>query len=104
VGRNYRKKWGEIDIIAKTSNIYRFIEVKSVSCENIDGISQETDGFRPEDNVHRAKILRLSRAIQTYIAEYRLGDIEWEFDVIAVYIDVRNKRARVRYLPNIIVD
>jgi len=31
--RNYRKKWGEIDIVAEKDNILHFIEVKAVSCE-----------------------------------------------------------------------
>jgi len=32
VERNYLKKWGEIDIIAKKDGKAHFIEVKSVSC------------------------------------------------------------------------
>ena len=30
--RNYRKKWGEIDIVAKKDNILHFIEVKTIQC------------------------------------------------------------------------
>jgi len=53
--RNYWKKWGEIDIIAKKSKRLYFIEVKSVSCENIADVSRETDTYRPEENVHPKK-------------------------------------------------
>ena len=46
VERNYNRKWGEIDIVAretfKNTNTYRFIEVKTVSCENVVHISHET--------------------------------------------------------------
>ena len=31
VARNYRKPWGEIDIIAEKGGIVRFVEVKAVS-------------------------------------------------------------------------
>ena len=31
IGRNYLKKWGEIDIIAEKQGILHFVEVKSVT-------------------------------------------------------------------------
>ena len=38
IEQNYRKKYGEIDIIAQKGKILHFIEVKSVSCEKISGL------------------------------------------------------------------
>lgn len=35
--RNYLKKWGEIDIVAKKGNKLHFVEVKSVSREIVEG-------------------------------------------------------------------
>ena len=34
IEKNYRRKWGEIDIIAEKGNEVRFIEVKAVSRES----------------------------------------------------------------------
>ena len=31
VNRNYRKKWGELDIVAEKEGIVHFVEVKTVS-------------------------------------------------------------------------
>ena len=42
LGRNYTKKWGEIDIIAEKERKLHFVEVKSVSRETLDQVSPET--------------------------------------------------------------
>lgn len=97
--RNYLRKWGEIDIVAKKGNMTYFVEVKTVSCENIYDI--DPDGYRPEDNMHHNKLVRLSRVIQTYIAEQRVG--EWQFDVITVYVQEEGKLAKVERLENIVL-
>jgi len=105
VTRNYRKKFGEIDIIAEKAKIIHFIEVKTVSRENLNEVTPETnDTFRPEDNLHTWKLKRLSRAIQVYLAEKRLGDeVTWRFDVITVLLDAKNKIAKVEMLKDIIL-
>ena len=56
IERNYWKKWGEIDIIAKKSNILHFVEVKTVSYKNLENVIYETDKHRPEENVHPWKL------------------------------------------------
>lgn len=103
IDRNYSKKCGEIDIIAKNKGIWHFVEVKTVSRENIRDISRETlDGYRPEENVHPGKLKRLSRAIQIYILENNIED-DWVLDVLAIFLDVKNKEARCRYIENVIM-
>jgi len=102
VERNYWKKWGEIDIIAEKHGNKHFVEVKSVARENIDNVAHET-GFRPEENVHERKIQRLSRVIQTYIAEKGIEIGKWQFDIITVYIEEKSKRAKVIRHENVIL-
>jgi len=109
--RNYRKKWGEIDIIAEKQEIIHFIEVKSVSCESLDSVSREKDAYRPEDNLHPQKIRRLSRVIQTCLMEMEDSDpsmsesdeIEWQFDVLCVYISMEKRVGRVKILEDIVL-
>ena len=103
VERNYWKKWGEIDIIAKKEGVVRFIEVKTVSCVTLDNIEHKIDNYRPEDNIHPWKLKRLSRTIQTYLLEKGSDDIDWQFDVITIYLDMSNKKAKVNFLEDIVI-
>ena len=96
VGKNYRKKWGEIDVICKKEKIIHFVEVKTV-------IGKISSGIMPEENVHHEKLKRLFRTIETYCAENKEGDSEWQLDVVAIFLDIDNKEARVRMTENIVV-
>jgi putative endonuclease len=105
LGRNYTKKWGEIDIIAERTNKLYFIEVKSVSRVKLEDVSHVTDdGYRPEDNMHPWKLKRMSRTIQTYLLSEKISeDKEWQVDLLVVYLDLKNKKARVKVVSDIIL-
>lgn len=104
IERNYWKKWGEIDIIAQKAKKLHFVEVKTVSRENLaEEVTREIDSYQPEENVHPAKLKRLGRTIQTYLLEKDLEDGDWQFDVLAVFLDVKNKQARVRLTENVVL-
>ncbi len=107
--RNYTKKWGEIDIVAKREGTLHFIEVKSVSCEKgWVSVTHETSGigdqYRPEDNMHGLKAKRLARTIETSILEKNLAeDVIWQFDLATVYIGQGTKEGRVEMLEDVIL-
>ena len=103
IERNYNKKWGEIDIIAQKEGTLHFVEVKSVSRENI---TRETSkSVIPEENIHTWKQERLGRAIQTYLIDRKVPhETEWVFDTVAVIIDPLSKRAFVRFMRNVVLD
>ncbi|MEK7564579.1 MAG: YraN family protein [Patescibacteria group bacterium] len=99
--RNYTKKWGEIDIIAKKDSKLYFIEVKSVS--SIVNPNSSSD-YRAEDNMHPWKMQRLSRTIQTYLLEKDVDeDIEWQVDLLVVYLDLKTNKAKVKVVNDIIL-
>lgn len=98
--RNFTRRYGEIDIIAKKNNLIHFIEVKSVSRESIENVPHETNTYKPEDNLHEWKLKRLSRTIQAYLLEKNYEG-EWQFDLVSVFIDVKNKKTRVEMIENI---
>jgi putative endonuclease len=105
VEKNYNKKWGEIDIIARKGQKLHFVEVKSVSHLPV---SYETDNYKPEDNLHPWKLQRLSRVIQTYLLGYKGNryvtyETDWQFDVAVVYLDIKSMKARVNYMEDIII-
>ncbi len=100
IDRNYRKKWGEIDIVAKKNKILHFIEVKTVN------VSHETniESHQPEENIHFWKRQRLARAIKTYLLENKVSDeTEWQVDAIAVFLNFKIRRAKIRTTENIIL-
>lgn len=104
VERNYLKKYGEIDIIAQKTGVIHFIEVKTVSRENISDVSRETERYRPEDNIHPWKLGRISRTIQIYLSEKNIPtEAVWKFDIVAIFLHEQSKRAKVRFLQNIIL-
>ena len=101
VDRNWSVPYGEIDIVARgTDGLVHFIEVKTVSWETRNSVSHETN---PVENVHPAKVRRLQKAIQSYIASRKIAD-EWQFDVISVRLDAENKIARVGWLQNVVLN
>jgi putative endonuclease len=108
--RNYRKKWGEIDIVVLKDNKVHFVEVKTVSRRSIDGsFPKIRNNYSPEDNMHPWKVQRLRRAIQTYILENKnkisalKGESEWQFDLACLYLDAPAKVAKIRYIENLIL-
>ena len=109
IERNYRKKCGELDIVARETSWNRetlhFVEVKTVSREiSSTDISRETSDFSPEEMVHGNKVNRLKRAMQTYLLERNVPrETEWEFSVIAVFLDLTTKKTAVRHTKNIVL-
>ncbi len=103
IERNYLRKWGEIDIIARKGETIHFIEVKSVSRKTSEWDVTHATGYRPEENVHPQKLKRLARALQTYILEKRLDDTPWQLDVMTALIDTSARQARVEIIENIVI-
>ena len=105
--RNYTKKWGELDIIAEQQEKIYFIEVKSVACETLNDVIRETSKsgkYRPEENMHPKKLQRMSRAIQTYLLSRKnVLKKEWQVDLLVVYLDLNNKKAKIKVVENIIL-
>ncbi len=100
VERNYTKKWGEIDIVAKYKNKIYFIEVKSKTVRSLDEI--KNDSYNPAENMHYKKQLRTKRTIQTYLLERRVN-IDWQFDLALVFLEMGSRIARVNLMQDIIL-
>lgn len=105
VGRNYRKKYGEIDIVARETNSIHFIEVKSVSYETKSDLERSVSHgtWRPEENVHTQKQKRLKRVIETWIIENNYNGM-WQIDIVTVRIVLKDRIARVNLIKNVIFE
>jgi len=103
LNRNYLKKWGEIDIVAReTSGVVHFIEVKTVSYETKDALQRAVscETWRPEEQVHARKLHQIHKAIESWLMEYEYeGD--WQLGVIAIRMVSREKYATVKYIDNV---
>ena len=109
--RNYRKKYGEIDIVALKAGRVHFVEVKSVSRENYEKkVTYATknaqkpikDDYEASDNVHPWKLRRLAHTIEAYLLE-RFADEEpdWQLDVLLVTLFKKDRKARVEILEDV---
>lgn len=107
--RNYTKKWGEIDIVAIKDEKLHFIEVKSKTVLKYalerGNVNRETiDKYEAEENMHPWKLKRLSRVIQTYLLSKNVSeDREWQVDLIVVFLDIENKKAKIKLVNDIIL-
>jgi putative endonuclease len=113
IDRNYLKKWGEIDVVAKKGDILHFVEIKTVSRDlevingqvELAGVTHGTfDHFRPEDNMHSWKLERLGRVFQSYLLDKNVPDeAEWVFDMVTVYIDVQKGLHKIEILEDLVL-
>lgn len=102
VYRNYHKPWGEIDIIAEKRGTVRFVEVKSVSRETLPDVTRESmTGYRPEELIHEAKLRKVARTAELYMADQR-DDREYQIDAVVVFIDHAARKARCALYEQII--
>ncbi len=73
--RNYRRRFGEIDIIAEDGAVLVFVEVKS----------RKTSSFgSPFEAVDRRKQRQISRVALDYITRHKEENRPARFDVVAV--------------------
>ncbi len=101
--RNYRKRWGEIDIIATKDSKIHFIEVKSVSVSDC-GQVEKYEKHKPEDNVHPYKIHKIRKVVVNYLDEKSSSGIgDFAFHVICVYLNFVSRKAKIRIIENIIL-
>lgn len=97
IDQNWRRKYGEIDIVAMKDGMLSFVEVKAMMCTADNVVFQ-----RPEERVHSKKRLRLSRAVMSYLHAHDQSDSEWKFYVIAVYIQKENYEAHIALIEEVL--
>ena len=101
LARNYRKPWGEIDIIAEKGDTVRFIEVKAVSREKLPDVSREMANYRPEEQVHPAKLRKIARTAEMYMNSHN-DKRDYQIDVVGVFLNMKARQARCRLYEQVL--
>lgn len=82
ISRNFRQKWGELDIIAVAPDkTLVFVEVKTMT-DSINGI-------KPEDQLTGSKLRKLKRMASLYANHYPElvnDDKGWQIDLLAITV------------------
>lgn len=96
--RNYRQKWGELDIIAKAPDkTLVFVEVKTLQKSNFAGLT-------PEENLTPAKLKKLKRTASLFAgSNQELIDNQkgWRIDLIAITLTNEEKCCDLKHYENI---
>ncbi len=74
VFRNFKSKFGEIDIIARDGDIICFVEVKA---------RQTNSFYKPEEAVNKIKQNRIKLAAKNYIKKLK-KEYSFRFDVLSI--------------------
>jgi putative endonuclease len=101
IERNYRTKYGEIDIVAKDpEGILVFVEVKTLSDNSAGNLDSARD-LLPEDNLSGWKLYKLQRICQFFANAYpALVDKNgWQIDLVAIII--KSETYKIKHYRNI---
>ena len=88
---HYRKRFGEVDLVARWRGTIVFVEVKTRHSRRY-GVPQEA--------VDERKQRQLARIAQDYLAAHHLENAPARFDVIAVTLDREDQPARIDHIDN----
>jgi len=89
VARNFRAAGAEIDLVAMDGETLVFVEVKT---------RRSRSAGAPEDAVDERKQLRMRRAAEAFSIQYRVGERDLRFDIVAV--DAAGKHLGIELLRN----
>lgn len=93
--KNYRAKFGEIDIVVSKNREIIFVEVKSrIAARGVDGAA-----FLPEDNIDQRKREKLRKLGEYYLSVHNYPeDQAWQIDVVTVEMDQASKKIVIRHI------
>lgn len=86
--RNYKKKYGEIDLIAQKKDLIVFVEVKMRSISYFD----------PAQSITISKQKKIIMVAQEYLMRHNGDDNNCRFDV--ALIEIVNNEPKLTYLQN----
>lgn len=90
--RNYRCRFGEIDIVAKHEDYFVFIEVKT---------RRDLSYGRPVEAISQLKINRILKTLSFYLTENRIHNSNIRIDAVEVYLN-NSQDVKINHIENIV--
>ena len=87
LARNYTRRTGEVDVIAKKNNLVVFVEVKA----------RTHSLFDLTELISKTKQQRIIKAAKCFIAEQKIDEMSYRFDVALIE---NLDEATISYIPN----
>jgi putative endonuclease len=90
VGANWRRPYGELDLIMRDGDVVVFVEVKTRRGERL---------VTAEESLTAAQARRLLRGAQTFLAERaELAGLFWRIDLVAVTLEPTGAVSRLTHI------
>jgi len=88
--RDFRCRFGQIDIIAEDESTLCFIEVKSRSSHSFG---------HPEEAITKAKRSRIKKISEYYMLLHKINNRDCRYDVVAI-IELKNGKRKINLIKN----
>jgi putative endonuclease len=92
LARNFRTRWGEIDIIAKLKDRVIFVEVKTKTGEQYG---------EPWEMINRKKYQQIKNMAQVYLTKSGPGETACRIDVVGVWLDLEHVVTKIEHWDNV---
>lgn len=100
IDRNIARKTGELDIIAQEGDTLHIVEVKTLVVDEFPQSLSTQDEYDPSANLHAYKIHKVARTAEWYVLDTN-WEGEWQVDGCLVWLRRRDRKAFVRFFPQI---
>ncbi len=90
IARNYRTRFGEIDVICKHNNTYIFVEVKTKIGDQFG---------TPEEMINSGKVAKVLKIASVYLTKESLGDPPCRLDAVAIVLNENLKVVSLHHYP-----
>jgi putative endonuclease len=88
---------GEIDIVAKKGETISFVEVKTLSVRH-----KSDPEIGPEEKFNLVKKRKIIKMAESWLMEKKIPfDSKWQIDLISIKINLKDKKAKILYFPNV---
>ncbi len=90
--RNFRSKFGEIDIVTRYKDKYIFVEVKTKTDDRTG---------KPFEAVGRNKINHIKRAVEFYLLSNKIKNVKLSIDVVSIMLDQSRKIKQLQHFQSV---